>query len=118
MDVPDSKYYIVIDDALDPNDARQLLQDLEVGGELRQQLEEDPGNARALFADRGLHFGENVLPAQIELPPEGEIQKVINLLEEQGDALEFTLWPFGGYHPGRRPFPGILLLIKKVLGGG
>jgi hypothetical protein len=118
MDLPDSQYYILIDDELGPDDVRRLLEDLEVGGELRTQLEENPGNARQLFAERGLHFGESVLPEAIELPAEGEIRKAIDLLDEQGDELEFTFWPFGGYHPGRRPFPGILLLIKKLLGGG
>jgi hypothetical protein len=118
MDLPDSQYYIIIDDDLGPEGARQLLEDLEVGGELRRQLEEEPENARVLFAERGIHLGDAVLPDQIELPAEGEIRKAIDLLEEQGDDLEFTFWPFGGYHPGRRPFPAILLLIKKVLGGG
>jgi hypothetical protein len=118
MELPDSQYYIVIDDNLGPDDIRQLLEDLEVGGELRSQLEADPDDARRLFAERGLYFGEAVLPAEIELPAEGEIRKAIDLFDEQGDELEFTFWPFGGYHPGRRPFPGILLLIKKLLGGG
>jgi hypothetical protein len=118
MDLPDSQYFIAIDDDLGPDGARQLLEDLEVGGELRGKLEAEPENAQALFAERGIYFGDAVLPDQIELPAEGEIRKAIDLLEEQGDELEFTLWPFGGYHPGRRPFPGILLLIKKVLGGG
>ena len=119
MQWTDSDYYITFDSAFTQQQALDILRALGNDGELRHRIQAgDRDEIRRIFReDLHIDLGNGVVPeTKVVLPGRGEIQKVVHDIEAQKE-VEFTFLPFGIYYAGRRPWPGLLLLVAKAASG-
>jgi hypothetical protein len=119
MDWTDSDYYITFDTSFTQERALETLKQLANDGPLRGRIQEgDRQQIRDVFKGLGIDLGNAVVPetTNVVLPGRGELRKVVEEIENERE-LEFTFLPFGVYYPGRRPWPGLLLLVAKAASG-